>query len=145
MIKKTVDFRTRICCKDNILIEIKNLETGEIRQITTHNDVSTDGLNWIRDMVNNDSGAGVTHFAMLEDSSEVVRLGVTQRDATVDGQLTLKCYVPGNQGNGYTIDEVRLYNASSGGTYYASGTHDGIEKTSSIQITYTWVGTWTDN
>lgn len=147
---------TNLLTRDNLIIEVKNEETGKIKIIKTHNLVVTTGKNLLRDFLYDGSSvtvAGLTHFgygtgttaAAAADTAletQVARDTITQKIKDT-GKLTVKYYLSSANGNGSTLTEVGLFNAASSGTMYARAIHAAIAKTSSISVTYSWELTWT--
>jgi hypothetical protein len=141
----------------NVEITKTNVKTGKIREVVeTHNKVTDVGLNMIRDRM---LGTGTynsypTHLAVgtgttAETASdtaletEVFRDSLTQY-ATVDtGEWQYKYYLSSDDGNGNTISEASLFDASSGGNMQARVTFTGDDKTASEAWTFNWTFTLT--
>jgi len=145
--------RDGVSLMTNLTIEARNVRTGEIQRQEIANLTLTSGLNLIRDWAAGDAPAGISHFAVGTDGSakdksdpglktEVFRDAITQMTKGT-GTLTLKYYLATGSANGHTLREAGLVNASSGGTFYAVSVMDSIEKTALIEVTFTWVLTWT--
>ena len=114
-----------------------------------HNLVTNAGLNLVRDLLDGDSVAGITHFAVGTGSAvvtaldtaldnEVFRGGVTSRDTSAQ-QLIVKYYLGSTEANGSILTEAGLLNASSGGTLFARVLlTPAINKNSAIAVTFSW-------
>ena len=138
----------------NLDITVHDATTGAVvDEQHHHNLVVTSGLNLIRDLLANDGVAGITHFATGTGSttpalSQTALVAEVTREATTAktkaaGQLTVSYYMGSTVGNGNTLAEVGLFNASSSGTMYARAlVAPTIAKTSAITVTFTWVLTW---
>lgn len=142
-------------CLSNVTIDIFDAKTqGLLRRERGHNLVPTAGRNLLRDFLDGDAPAGVTHFAVGTGSTaasnndtalgtQVLRDVVTSKAKDVL-KLTVKYYLATGSANGNTLREAGLFNASSGGTMYARYVlASAIVKTSSIAVTFTWELTWT--
>ena len=135
-----------IRCRSNLSIDVFDLQGNLVSHEEVHNAWSSAGLDAIRNWAYGDAITGFTHVAWTDSTdNERVREAITQRIKSDTNELTIKQYLSSTTGNGYTYDTVTVYNASSGGTAFASAEFTGIEKTASIQITITWVFTWSDN
>lgn len=127
-----------------------DVTTGDIvASGEAHNLVTSAGLNLVRDLLDGDSVAGITHFAVgtgtaavtaLDTAlgSEVFRDNVTSRETTPQ-QLTVKYYLGSAEANGSALSEAGLANASSGGTLFARVLLTPvINKSSAIAVTFSW-------
>lgn len=127
-----------------------DVATGEIvASGEAHNLVTNAGLNLVRDLLDGDSVAGITHFAVGTGSAVVTALDTTLdnevfRD-TVSGrtsnaqQLVVQYYLGSGDANGNTLTELGLFNAASAGTLFARvalGT--SVVKTAAIAVTFNW-------
>ena len=127
-----------------------DVATGEIvQQGEAHNLVTNAGLDLVRDLLDGDSVAGITHFAVGTGSAAATALDTTLdtevfRD-TVSGrtsnaqQLVVQYYLNSADANGNTLTELGLFNAASAGTLFARvalGT--SIVKTAAIAVTLNW-------
>jgi len=137
--------KTRGGCSSNVIIEVHDLVGDLLSREEVHNAWSEAGLDAIRNWAYGDSITGFTHIAWIDSTAnERVREAVTQRIKSDTNELTIKQYLSSTTGNDYTYDTVTVYNASSGGTAFASASFTEIEKTAAKQITITWVFTWSD-
>lgn len=134
----------------NVVAEVRDAETGELlAEQAVHNLVVNAGLNLIRDLLDGDAPAGLTHFAVGTGATavaasqtalvtETFRAAVTQRTSDAQ-QLIVKYFLPSGSANGGTLAEVGLFNAASTGTMFARAVlATTIAKTSSITVTFTW-------
>jgi hypothetical protein len=134
----------------NVGIDVVDVATGRVlSQEKGHNLTVTAGMNLVRDFLANESPVGITHFAIGTGSTapastdtalvtELLRDLVTQRIKT-SLSLTLKYYLPANQGNGSVLREAGLFNAAAGGTMYARYVLSSpITKNSSIAVVWAW-------
>lgn len=134
----------------NVVAEVRDAETDELLDSqAVHNLVVNAGLNLIRDLLDGDAPAGITHFAVGTGATavaasqtalvtETFRAAVTQRISDAQ-QLTVKYFLPSGSANGGTLAEVGLFNAASTGTMFARAVlATTIAKTSSITVTFTW-------
>ena len=134
----------------NLTTEVRDAETGQLLQVQRkRNLVVNAGLNLIRDLLDGDAPAGITHFAVGTGATavaasqtalvtETFRAAVTQSISDAQ-QLTVKYFLPSGSANGGTLAEVGLFNAASTGTMFARAVlATTIAKTSSITVTFTW-------
>ena len=139
--------QSTILVRSNVVVQVW---AGEqlLRTYRAHNTWGTAGLNALRNWLGGVAGTPITHIAWLDASgNERARDIVTQRDATTDGSLLLRQYLPSaTSANGYTLTTVRAYNAQSAGTLFAEAVFDvtGVAKTDSIQITVEWTHAFAD-
>lgn len=138
----------------NLCVEVRDAEGRLLSRERGHNLVPTAGRNLLRNFLNGDAPAGITHFGIGTGSTavsnndtalgtEVLREVVTSKTKT-DLKLTVKYYLAVGSGNGNTIREAGLFNAAAAGTMYARYVlTSSIVKTSSIAVTFTWELTWT--
>lgn len=134
----------------NVAVAIHDAETGALldRQ-EVHNLVVDSGLNLIRDLLDGDAVAGLTHMAVGTGTAaaaagdtalgtEVHRGAVTQRVSAAK-QLVVKWFVNSTSANGSTLAEVGLFNAASGGTMFARAKlATAITKSSAITVQVIW-------
>lgn len=134
----------------NLAVEVNDADTGELlHREELHNLVVDSGLNLIRDLLDGDAPAGLTHMAVGTGSTaaaagdttlgtEVYRGAVTQRVST-SKTLVVKWFVSSTQANGSTLAEAAIFNASSGGTMFARAVlATTIAKSSAITVSLTW-------
>lgn len=134
----------------NVAITVHDAETGAIlEQQEAHNLVVNAGLNLIRDLLDGDAVAGITHFAVGTGTTavsatqtalvtQVLRDTVTSRTSNAQ-QLVVSYYLASGSANGNTLAEAGLFNAASGGTMFARvKLASTIVKTASIAVTFTW-------
>ena len=136
----------------NVQIDVHSAHDGRfLFGDRVHNLVVTSGRNLIRDLLSGASTDELTHFG-VGTSSTAVAAGDTDlgaiigagRDVLTDinsasGQLTVKYYLNSSTGNGSTLREAGIFNASSGGALFARAVHSAIVKTSSVTVTYSWL------
>lgn len=134
----------------NVITEVWDADSGALlaRQ-QAHNLVVNAGLNLIRDLLDGDSVAGITHFAVGTGTAaalagdtalggEVFRDAVTARTSNAQ-QLVVSYYLASGSANGNTLTEAGLFNAASTGTMFARvKLASAIVKTASIAVTFTW-------
>lgn len=134
----------------NVLVTVREVATGEIvGQWQQHNLVVTAGLNLIRDLLDGDAVAGLTHLAvgtgtnavLASDTAlqaEVFRDAVTSR-TSANQSLVVSYYLGSPSANGNTLAEAGLFNAASAGTMFARvKLASTIAKTASLAVTFTW-------
>lgn len=134
----------------NVEVVVSDVETGAvIERQTAHNLVVNNGLNLIRDLLDGDAVAGLTHFAVGTGTTavsatqtalvtEVFRAAVTSRTSNAQ-QLVVTYYLASGSANGNTLAEAGLFNAASTGTMFARVKFAStIVKTASIAVTFTW-------
>lgn len=141
----------------NVTIVTRDARDERILSIQRHhNKIPNSGLNLLRDLLNDKSGAGASvgqspgsgYFAIGTGSTaaasgdttlgtEIFRDVVTSSSATAQ-KLTITFSLGTGQANGYALREAGILNASSGGTLFARAVHSVINKTSAITVTYTW-------
>lgn len=134
----------------NVLVVVQDATTGaEMTRQEQHNLVVNAGLNLIRDLLDGDAVAGITHFAVgtgttavtASDTAlvtEVSRAAVAGRTSNAQ-QLVVSYYLPSGTANGNTLAEAGIFNAASGGTMFARvKLSPTIVKTASIAVTFTW-------
>jgi hypothetical protein len=120
-----------------------------VSQQEHRNLVVSGGLDLIRDLLDGDAVAGLTHFAVGTDTGTVsatqTSLGdeqfrdtVTQRTSNAQ-QLVVSYYLASGSANGNTLSEAGLFNDASAGTMFARVLlSPGIAKTTAIAITFNW-------
>jgi hypothetical protein len=134
----------------NVQVTIQDATTGAILAQQEHkNLVVSGGLDLIRDLLDGDSVAGLTHFALGIDTGAVsatqTSLGdeqfrdtVTQRTSNAQ-QLVVSYYLASGSANSNTLSEAGLFNDASAGTMFARVLlSPGINKTASVAITFNW-------
>ncbi len=134
----------------NLAVEVNDADTGELlHREELHNLVVDSGLNLIRDLLDGDAPAGLTHMAVGTGSTaaaagnttlgtEVYRGAVTQRVST-SKTLVVKWFVSSTQANGSTLAEAGIFNAASAGTMFARAVlATTISKSSAITVSLTW-------
>lgn len=134
----------------NVLIAVHDAATGaELSRQVQHNLVVNAGLNLIRDLLDGDAVAGITHFAVGTGaaavaagdttlSTEVFRAAVTSRTSNAQ-QLVVSYYLASGSANGNTLTNAGLFNSASSGTMFARVKFaSSVVKTSSIAVTFTW-------
>ncbi len=113
-----------------------------------HNLYVMAGRNLLRDALYGDPITGLTNFGVGEGTTEpkssdealeaeVYRDLITQMIKS-DGLLTVKYYLPSGEANDYDLTEAGVFNAPTGGTMPARAIYDKIEKSTDIEVTYTW-------
>jgi len=136
----------------NVQIDVHDAHTGRfLFGDRTHNLVVTAGRNLIRDLLSGTSTDELTHFG-VGTSSTAVAAGDTDLGAVIGsgrdtitqfvsagGSLTVKYYLNSSTGNGSTLREAGIFNASAAGTMFARTVHSAIVKTSSVTVTYSWL------
>ena len=134
----------------NVAITVHDADTGAVlERQEAHNLVVNAGLNLIRDLLDGDAVAGITHFAVGTGSSavaagdttlstEVFRAAVTGRTSNAQ-QLVVTYYLASGSANGNTLTNAGLFNAAGSGTLFARVKFaSSIVKTASIAVTFTW-------
>ena len=134
----------------NLTVEVRDAVTGELLHMQQKKNLVVDaGLNLIRDLLDGDAVAGLTHMAVgtgtaaaaASDTAlgtEVHRGAVTQRVSAAK-QLVVKWFVNSTSANGSTLAEVGLFNAASGGTMFARAKlATAITKSSAITVQIIW-------
>lgn len=115
--------------------------------------VVTSGRNLIRNLLDNSTESGLTHFAIGTSTDAVTSTQTTlttqvfidtiTQTARDTAKLTVRYFLGTADANGSTLAEAGIFNSSSAGTMYSRVTHTGIVKSASITITYNWELTWT--
>jgi hypothetical protein len=134
----------------NLTIEAIEIATGKVVQRErVHNLVTLAGRNMIRDLLYTPTLIGLTHIG-VGSGTTAPAAGDTalqvQRDrplvtkfAAASGKLTATLYLPPTtSANNFTLTEVGIFTAATGGTLFARATHSGIAKNQGNSITYTW-------
>jgi hypothetical protein len=114
-----------------------------------HNLVTNAGLNLVRDLLDGDSVAGITHFAVGTGTAAVTALDTalgTEVFRDVAGgrtsnaqQLVLSYYLNSADANGNTLSEAGLFNAASAGTMFARvALSPPITKTAAVAVSFFW-------
>lgn len=146
--------RDQVGCVSNVTVDVLDAATGRrLRRERGHNLTPTGGRNLLIDCLAYDgigiAPLGLTHIALGTGSTaptnndtalaaELLRDVVTGRTKN-SLKLTLKYYLPANQGNGNTIREAGLFNAATLGTLYARYVlSNPVVKTSSIAVVFAW-------
>lgn len=142
--------RQTIDVLSNVRVTVTDAATGELlNEQHHHNLVVNDGLNLIRDLLDGDAVAGLTHLAVGTGTAattaasaalgtEVFRDAVIGRTSNAQ-QLVISYYLGSGSANGNTLSEAGIFNAASSGTMFARvklGTT--IVKTASIAVTFNW-------
>lgn len=134
----------------NVTIEVCDANGTPVQRIKEHNLVTLQTRNLIRDFLNVGTGTtGITHFAVgtgnVDTTPNDTMLGVEVHRAAVTkkmtdgGRLMVQQYLGTAEANGHVLTEAGLFNALAGGTLFARVKHAGINKTSSLTVTYNWV------
>lgn len=134
----------------NVQVTVQDAATGAILAQQEHqNLVVSGGLNLIRDLLDGDSVAGLTHFAVGTGTTavastqttlgnQVFRDTVTQRTSNTQ-QLIVSYYLASGSANSNTLSEAGLFNSASGGTMFARVLlSPAITKTAAIAVTFNW-------
>ena len=139
--------------KYNVTIEVKNLETGECRNIKVHNLVTDLGKHLIRDFLKNDSVEGMKYFAIgtgvtaSSVSDEILESEVyrdTFTDVLIEGnKVTFKYYLGSQEANGNILTEAGLFGNTATsdintGVLFARFLNNPIEKNTATGVTYSW-------
>ncbi len=132
----------------NVIIAVHDAATGRLLSTQRrHNLVTLAGRNVIRDLLGG-IDSDITHVAVGTDNTapasgdsalgaEEFRDVVTKRIYS-SGKLQIQFYLPTTAANGHTLTEAGLLTASSGGSLFARVIYEGIAKTASVTVTYTW-------
>lgn len=143
--------RQQINLTANVHISIIDAETGELlREQRHHNLVVDAGLDLLRDFLDGDAPAAITHFGYGTGTAAVTagdtaldtqtaRPAITSKTGTVSKQWQATYFLTSTTGNGNTYGEVGLFNAATGGTMFARvKLSPVIVKTSSIAVNFVW-------
>jgi hypothetical protein len=146
--------KSELAASDNVRVCVYDARTLRLLdRFSQHNLVTTAGKNLLRDFLNGDAPAGLTHFglgtgstaAALTDATlgtEVFRDLVTSR-VKASGLLTVKYFLASTSANGNTLREAALFNAGASGTMFARVVlSSAIVKTSSVAVTFSWDLSW---
>ncbi|MFN8497324.1 MAG: hypothetical protein U0641_05655 [Anaerolineae bacterium] len=134
----------------NLLMEVVNVETGEVERQEVHNLVVDAGLNLLKnalygsapDLYLNRMRIGTngtaTNGGMTSILASVATYTPTSRAAD-DGakKVTVKLFVPTGDLNGQTLREIGLYTNNTD-TLFSRAVFNQIAKTQQINITFTW-------
>jgi hypothetical protein len=134
----------------NVQVTIQDAATGAIVAQQEHkNLVVSGGLDLIRDLLDGDAVAGLTHFAVGTDTGTVsatqTSLGdekfrdtVTQRTSNAQ-QLVVSYYLASGSANSNTLSEAGLFNDASAGTMFARVLlSPAVVKTAAVAVTFNW-------
>jgi hypothetical protein len=137
--------------KGKLTILIEHLSTGKVERVEQDNLVILSGRNLIRDFLHGDAVSGLTHMALGTDTSDPsVTPGITEvfrkvftSKSKADGKLTVDMYLASTEANGNTLTSAALFgngatDLAGSGTQYSKVTYTGINKTSSLAVTFTW-------
>jgi len=144
-----IRLKSQIELDANVEIQIIDVVSKDIiKTIYRHNLVVIAGRNLARDLLNEVPATGVTHFAVGTGvtavdpgdttlGTEIFRGSITKRTSP-SAAVIWSYYLSSTQGNGSSLTEAGLFNASSGGTLFARVVHAAITKTSSLAVSYNW-------
>lgn len=139
----------------NVTIGIFDVKTRKLLEvIEKHNLVTTVGKTLICNLLGVTAGVtGLNYFAVGTDNTdptvgdttlgtEVFRDTFTKTTVT-SNNLNIQYYLASGDANGNTLVEAGLFGddatgVADSGTLFAHVTHNGIAKTASIAITYSW-------
>ncbi len=125
----------------------------QLSRETSHNLVTTAGLNLIRDAIYGDTIDGIGYMAVgtgtnapaASDTTlqtEVFRDALTTK-TKVSAGLETSYYLASTDANGNTLTEVGMFNAAAAGTLYARTLlATSIPKTAGIACTFEWNFAW---
>ena len=138
----------------NVRIDVRDDQTGELLETQNkHNLVTTSGLNILRDaLAGADYDTALSIFGVGTDNTAVTPsdtgLGnpvhastMTLIDADSSAQIQLVYYLGSSAANGHALKEAGLFTEDV--RLFARVTHSTINKTSSINVAYTWTVTFT--
>ena len=132
---------------DNIVKIYLFNETGtEVLRMERPNLVVNTGLNLIRDYLNQSLADPMKYISVGDDGTaaeasqtellnELFRDEITKRTPE-DRKVTFELLLGTTQQNGETLREAGLFSAA--GSMFARVTHEAINKTSIIQVLYSW-------
>jgi hypothetical protein len=137
--------------KGKLTILIEDPVIGYFKKIEQDNLVILSGRNLVRDFLHGDAVSGLSHMALGTDTSDpAVTPGITEvfrkvftSKTKADGKLTVDMYLASTEANGNTLTSAALFgngatNTAGSGTQYSKVTYTGINKTSSLAVTFTW-------
>lgn len=141
--------------RGNVLLTVRDAETGRVIQRQRVKNLVVDTGRTLIAQLLSGSAPRPSHLAVGTSStavggsdttliSEVGRVAITT--GSVSGNvLTIAAYIGSAVANGFTLREVGLLNAASGGTLFARALISSIVKSSSVTITVTWTFTITSS
>lgn len=146
-------FNNELIPNTNVTVTVCDINGKIINEYKEHNMAVTAGRNLIRDLLNNSTASGLTHFAVGTSTTAVTSTQTTlttqvfidtiTQTAADTAKLTVRYFLGTTSANGSTLAEAGIFNSSSStGTMYARVTHTGIAKSASITVTYNWELTW---
>ena len=141
---------------DNVHVLVQDADENVLREETVHNKVTASGRNILRDIMLGVGGIpqwialGTTNTTVSDTDvalgNEYYRAQITRRISNT-GKATYKLHLTTAEANGQTIQEIGLFvyanyttsgSPLGGGQMFARALITPIEKTSSIQVTFTW-------
>ena len=129
----------------NVCVRVWDLEGNLISEHEAHNMWTEAGLNVLRDWISGKFTHGyLSHIAWIDtDGTEASRAAVTKFETDVSKALKIRQYLPSYEGNGFTLNRLRAYNAQTGGVMLAEVTFNssGVLKSTGAQITADWTHT----
>lgn len=145
-------FNNAIIPNTNVTVTVCDINGNVICEHKEHNMVVTSGRNLIRNLLDNSTESGLTHFAVGTSTTAVTStqttLGTEVLNDTITqtardtAKLTVRYFLGTASANGSTLTEAGIFNSSLAGTMYSRVTHTGIVKSASITVTYNWELTW---
>lgn len=137
----------------NVRVAKFDLRTGRVREVVhRHNLAVLAGRNMIRDLLNGDTVAALSHFAVgtgtTAPASTDTTLGtevfrdVFTKVTEADAKLTIQYFLGSQSANGNDLSEAGLFNDDTTGTMYARVTFPADAKTASEAWTFNWELTW---
>lgn len=141
--------------KANVRIITGNYETGEVREIETHNLVVDAGLNLLRDLLSGATADVITHIAYGSDSTApaagqtalISQTGARFAYDTVTpalGQLVYDHYLDDGDGDMGTLKEAGLFTAAAAGTMFCRAVFPSIVKSDMTWVQVFWTITFVD-
>lgn len=140
----------------NVEVEVRDAQTGEMRDRQGHHNLTVmAGRNLIRDLLNDGSVSGLSHFDVGTDGSSTTsdmtgllspspgdRYAFTSVDDSQDAELKITYFLDAETANGLTLREAGLFNDISNGRMYARAVINEIEKDSTKTVTFNWTLRW---
>lgn len=140
--------------RDNLVLVVKNHETGEVSVFSAHNGVPLSGRNEMRDLIGG-TGIAPTHIAIgtgstaFSDSDTILVAEEFRKEISGrfpdNSKVKFQLFVDTTEGNGFTYQEAILTNSSvkNTGDCFARALFTPQAKTSALSFTLSWTVTYT--
>ena len=145
-----------VIARNNVRVVVRP-RTGPVQIRETHNIVTDDGLDLIRDLATLGSGAtGISHVgfgdggnppdagdSVLQNEHTDLRTVISTAEHR-SNELVISGYLTESDGAGKRLSEIGLFTAATAGVLYARALiNPAIEKTNGEAVSVIWTLTWT--